>query len=196
MSEPAAVEGRLHGGACGRGPEASPRFSLHWPPALCQIEETDWRVRKISLSSIFYIHFYLSLILFYSVYSNPAPIYHGGKVLLSQTCLLFSQFKPNIPTLQSAPSSILYNQILGCIFAGILNYFPHHPFFPLCCLSAGRASSMTLSGTFLSLTLPSTRQKSQSPCLSHRPLMRSWMPLRSRSHPWGVRSRERGYRIF
>ncbi len=88
-------------------------------------------------------------------------------IVESDRLVLFSQPEPNILLLdmwaQSAPTSVLYNQISGCIFAWILNYFPHHPISPLCCLSAGKASSMTPSGTFLSQTSPSKRQKSLKP---------------------------------
>ena len=44
-AEPAAAEGRLHGGAGGGSQEAPPRVPLHGPPALRQAEETTGRVR-------------------------------------------------------------------------------------------------------------------------------------------------------
>ena len=44
-AEPAAAEGRLHGGAGGGSQEAPPCVPLHGPPAVRQAEETTGRVR-------------------------------------------------------------------------------------------------------------------------------------------------------
>ncbi len=198
-------EGQLHGGACGRGSETTPCFSLHWPPALCQTEEAVWRVRKslCFLSPIFSFHFYLSLNLS-ALSSHSLPILKNGPLQLSFTVLvLLSQIDLYYFHNLSLTSwlfrhvgpvcitSVLYNQISGyfCLDIKLFSLSPH------VCLQEKPAVWLQVVHSSLRPP-PSKRQKSLSPCLSHKPLMRSWMPLRSKSHPWGVRPRERGTEYF
>lgn len=45
-SESTAAKRQLHGGVGGRSEEATTRFPLHRPAALCQAQETDRRVSE------------------------------------------------------------------------------------------------------------------------------------------------------